>query len=160
MTTLLKRVIGDIKSSSGFTLIELFVMLFVLGVLTALVIPTAGKFVSYMEARSFVLQLEADISYAQKRAIATERAVTLNVNRIGRYTMDEPKGAGRRQTIKIVEFPRSVSVMNNVEVTFQPHVTFPGQSNGGTVYVRRDGKLFAEIPISLLTSRTRVIWHE
>lgn len=150
-----------LKPSAGFTLMEMLITLFVLAALTAIVIPTAGNLVSRMEARSFVLQLEADIAYAQKRAIATERPVTLQVNSYsGRYLIDEPISPGKRQTIRSVLFPKSVSVMNNVQVTFQPNVTFPGQSNGGTVYVRRDGKLFAEIVVSLLSSRTRVVWHD
>lgn len=143
---------------SGLTLMELLLTLFVLSVLTVVVIPAAGNVISTWEARSFVLQLEADIAYAQKRAMATEQPVRLNVNRVGLYMLSEPDGVLRR-TIKSVRFPDSLSVVNNLEVTFQPHATFAGQSNGGTVYVKYKGQDYAEIRVSLLSNRTRVIWH-
>lgn len=139
---------------------ELLLTLFVIGALSAIIIPAIGHTLSKAEARSFVQQFEEDIAFAQKYAMATEWPIRLKVSRFGRmYTISEPVGVNR-SPLKMETFPRGISVSGDLDVLFQPHVTFAGQSNGGTVYVQHQGKPFAEIRISLLSSRTRVIWHD
>lgn len=150
----------DPRSAPGYTLMELLLTLFVIGALSVLIIPVLGHTLGKVEARSFVHQLEEDIAFAQKHAMATEWPIRLKVSQFGRmYTISEPAGVNR-SPLKIETFPQGVSVSGDLDVLFQPHVTFAGQSNGGTVYVRHQGKTFAEVRISLLSSRTRVIWHD
>lgn len=147
-----------VNFSSGFTLIELLVTLFIMAVLSAIVIPIAGQFIANMEARSFVLELEADIALAQKHAIATEHPVRFTVKRLPGVYMMRELTEGSLRTIKTVYVPESVSI-SDLDITFQPNVTFAGQSNGGTVYIKRDNERYANVIISLLSSRTRVEWQ-
>lgn len=148
-------------TSAGLTFIELLMTLFVMAALTAIVIPVAGQVITNMEARSFVRQLEADIAFAQKHAIATERPVMFYVNgTTGLYMMRELED-GSEQTIKTVYAPNDVSFTATSilhKITFQPNVTFAGQSSGGTIYIKRDGEPFANVVVTLLSSRTRVEW--
>lgn len=151
-----------LTSSAGLTFIELLMTLFVMAVLTAVVIPVASQVIVNMEARSFVRQLEADIAFAQKHAIATERPVMFYVNGpTGLYMIRELKD-GSEQTIKAVYAPNHVSFTASSilhKMTFQPHVTFAGQSNGGTIYIKQNGEPFANVIVTLLSSRTRVEWQ-
>lgn len=146
--------------SSGFTLIELLLTLFVMAMLSAIVIPTVGNLVANMEARAFVLQLEADIAFAQKRATATGQPVRFYVSRsTGLYQISERKGV-LRHTVKTVYLPKTMSFSDGLDITFRPETTFSGQSNGGTIYIKHKDRKYADVVISLLSSRTRVEWHD
>lgn len=146
-----------IEDETGVTFLELLVTLLVIGALTALILPLTGKTLALMEARAFVLQLETDLVYAQRHAIATERPVNMKVNQAGFYIISERGGTVHR-TLKKVDFPASVSVMDNLDVTFQPNYAYAGQVDGGTISVRQGGKWYADVIFTFLTGRTRVVW--
>lgn len=149
-----------LRDASGFTLIELLVTLFIIVTLTGVVLPVAGDAVTKIADRSLVQEMEADVVYAQKRAVATERTVQLDIPARGRtYKIVEQQGSGSRE-LKAVSVPERLAITEGVVLTFHPDQSFPGHANGGTVSIQRNGVAFAELIITPISVRTRVVWHE
>ena len=135
----------------GFTFIEVVLVLFVLGVVAALAVPTIGRSLDTIRARADVAGFSAVMRHAREQAITSQRPHAVVV---------EP--AERRLVIladeKEVRSSRTLSARLSIQaeppaaltVRFEPH----GVSSGGEFHLRSGGVGY-RVAIDGLTGRVR-----
>lgn len=85
--------VRDVRPESGFTLVELVVILVIVGILAVVVIPRFTGSTAF-DARGFHDQFTTDLRYAQTVAVATQCPVTVSVTAgsPGSYAATIPSG--------------------------------------------------------------------
>jgi prepilin-type N-terminal cleavage/methylation domain-containing protein len=139
-------------AAGGFTLVEVILALFILGLVIGLSIPLAGRAADGIRARADVAGFSAILRHAREQAITTQRPHVVHV---------EP--ADRRMTIVAgeadVRASRSFAERLTVEaptgsaltVRFEPY----GVSTGGEFRLR-SGAVVYRVSVDALTGRVRV----
>jgi len=133
--------------SSGFTLIEILVVLGIVGVLLLVGIPNFRDRASDERAAATARQLAADLRAAQQEAVALRTAVSV---RFAAADVSCPQGSASYATLRGAALVRRVCLPRDVQVTSLPPagVTFEAMGiprDGVTVRLRsaRTARAFA-----------------
>jgi len=83
------------RKNTGFTLVELLIVLAIMGIIAAVTIPGYMAFIPNYRLRSAAEELQGDIQFAKIRAIKLGVVVSIRVNTAtDTYTMFVDNGAG------------------------------------------------------------------
>jgi general secretion pathway protein H len=128
--------------TSGFTLIELIVTMFVIGLLTSLAAPRFAAMMPGANLRQATMVLAADLRGARNRSISGGKSVAI------RFDMEERRyGSGAAGTR--TNWPEKVQLEvlvpeNMLDDTQQPQIWFypDGSSSGGEILCSSAGKSY------------------
>ncbi|MBQ15287.1 MAG: type II secretion system protein GspH [Gammaproteobacteria bacterium] len=151
------RVGGSLQPVTGFTLLELLLVLAILGMAAVLVVPN----LTGLESRTFnaqVRQATSLLNYARRIAVVTGQPSTASF-RVGEDSSEEedlamgPAPVGRWDSLGTTlrfrdSTEREAEVEEKIEITFYPE----GGSTGGTLLLSQAGQL-ANIIIDPFTGR-------
>lgn len=142
-----QRAVDDAR---GFTLLELAVTLFILGLAGAIAAPAIGRNIETLEARAKVRAFSAVLRHAREQAITTQRAHAVVVDPIARRV----SVVAEEQVRTTRAFSPRVMIVANppeaVTVRFEPQ----GYSSGGDFRVTAGGAVY-RVTIDALTGRVR-----
>lgn len=133
---------GPRYASAGFTLIEILVTMFVIGLITSLTAPRFAAMMPGAELRRTTLQLAADLRGARNKSIAEGRAVAVSFDSEGRTYVSSPGGIASGWPEKV---QLEITVPDNmVSDDEQPTILFypDGSSTGGEVLCSTNGRSY------------------
>lgn len=138
-------------ASRGFTLLELIVTLFLIGLAVAVVGPAVGRGVETIQARADVAGFLAVFRHAREQAITTQHAFSVVVDPIGhRVTLV----TGEDEVRSVRALPARVTVEADpppaLTVKFEPQ----GLSSGGD-FRFTSGTVRYRVTIDAITGRVR-----
>lgn len=148
---------NNLRTSRGFTLLEVMVVLAILSIVTAIGIPNFRGHMHQMRLESAALQMVADIRYLQQLAMAKEEETSnyyitftpgLNRYRLHRNT----------PAFKIVDLPPGVNLESTNFENHRLRINIRGlPPTGGTVILYSEGaKKHKYVVVSTITGRVRV----
>ena len=80
--------------TSGHTLVDVLLVLFVLGILLAVAVPDLGRAQRRYAAHAAARQLRSDLAHVRMEAILRGKTVTIAIDTVaGSYTATDPGGA-------------------------------------------------------------------
>lgn len=140
-----------VVDARGFTLLELLVTLVVLALAVSVVVPSVGRGMDAVRARSDVARFSALLRHARERAITTRRPHAVVLDQAGHRLLlvagddevRETRPLGADLTIEPI--PPSPA-----RVSFQPY----GVSSGGSFRIATAGARY-RVTVDPLTSRVR-----
>lgn len=103
------------KNESGFTLVEMLIILLIIIVLTILIVPNMFKMIQKYETTTFFKQLNSDILYIQNETMsqAREYRIVLKANQEDYYIVNF-----ENKIVKEVKIPEGISY-NNVQTVIK-----------------------------------------
>jgi len=117
--------------NKGFTLLELLIALAIISIVSG------GIFLAFRQSprhnlESAVLQLQADIRYAQRRAIIEGQRVDVHIDLMENRYRIRLHGPNGIETIRTIYLQNGVSILqtNTVRIEFLPRGTPRGESPG------------------------------
>ncbi len=151
---------NDVRSSAGFTLIELMVVVFLAAVLAAMAVPSFAQWRQSLEYREAARNIVSQLREARSRAIAANREHRVEFEpAAGRYGLragDRAQNTNWATVPPITNWstlPNEVNMSSNVgSIQFNTN----GTANGGTITVR-DGALNDKYKVVIVrTGRIRI----
>ena len=157
---------GDTQSRRirrAFTIIEVLMVLFVLGVISTLAVPRYGNFVAQHRAESAARRIAADIALTRRHARLTSTSQTIqfdvSTNRYvvsGMSSLDNPAGF---YTVLLTEEPYGASIVSiSLDSNDNGTITFDGYgvpNTGGSIVIGV-GVYGRTIQIDAATGRTKI----
>lgn len=137
---------------SGFSLIELLVVLFVIGLATVLVSPALTKGLSSVRLKTAARDVSATMRYARSLAVskAREQVVNFDISE-GRYWLNEETSAMRELPPDVhfiqVSTPEGDIRTGRAEIIFYPM----GSTSGGSVWIGGDRPAVCKIQTRMVT---------
>lgn len=159
------------KRQSGFTAIELILVLAILAIMAAVAIPGWVSVLPNMRLKSAVRNLKSDLMLAQQRAIRENASVAILLSTASNsYTvfLDNGTGAGEannwsrdasEELIRTVTMPTSVTLdLASFGTGLQPRVCFNGRglpNEAGEVRLSNTKNIIRRIDLSV-TGRAKI----
>ena len=143
-------------SGSGFTLLEMLIVLMLMAIVAGFVIPSfGGNGVSTMELRSSARQLAAGLRTARSEAVTQRRETFLVIDLEGRrFKVDQsPQEHALSKQLELKLFTAQNDIVNEKigSIRFFPD----GGSNGGRITVA-SGERKYEVDVDWLTGRVAI----
>jgi len=143
---------GVTVGTRGFTLLEVVLTLFILGLVAAVSLPTIGRATDLLRTRAEVATFSAILRHARERAITTQRPHAVQVDpaerRVTVVADDDDVRTSRllppRLSVHAISSPTPT-------VRFEPH----GLSTGGDFRLV-SGTISYRVTVDSLTGRVRV----
>lgn len=140
------------RSEEGWTLIELILSLFVLGLLLTITVPAFSQIGERTEREMFLDFFASDLQLAQTEAVSREREVTVQ--------LDPDKSlitvAQGKSLLRKTKIPRRYQLKSNYpgnRIVFRE----TGQVRGGKVELYLRGRLAGAILIQVASGRPKVV---
>lgn len=111
------------RKTSGFTLIELMVVIAIVGILIAVAAPSFTESIARRRLEGVANELSADLQYAKSQATSVNANVSLVTTAHG-YTVG---------TYKTIALDPTSSLTDAVTVTFEPHRALPAGNTSITI---------------------------
>lgn len=148
------------RSTRGFTLIELIVVLAVLGLITALAMPMFAGALPGARLKAAARDLGAELRYARAQAIAGNRETTLTIDLAARrYAIlgartgpGESRALPEELEIKVRTARRELAGDARASIRFFPD----GGSTGGRITLSRGERRYL-VGVDWLTGRVTVV---
>ena len=147
----------------AFTIIEVLMVLFVLGVISTLAVPRYGNFVAQHRAESAARRIAADIALARRHARLTSTSQTIQFDTStnsyvvsGMSSLDNPAGF---YTVALADEPYNASIASiSLDSNDNGTITFDGYGvadTGGSIVITV-GVYSRTIQIDAATGRTTI----
>ena len=148
-----------LNDSRGMTLIEVLICVLILGIVTALVMPTATSAMHKFKLRDAAKQLQADIRWLQNEAITKRKQPYISFYVEGKST--PPNIYVLKQdystTIRRVDLPKGIRLIGS---TFNPRLEFSSQGStrygGGTLTLTNENDDLLYVIVAVGTGRVRI----
>jgi general secretion pathway protein H len=144
------------QSSSGFTLLEMVIVLMLMGLIAAVTIPIFGSGVSTTELRGAARELAAGLRLARGQAIAqrSEAALALNVSARAFSVPPDPRVHALPRGIDLKLFTAQNDIVSDQigAIRFYPD----GGSNGGRVTLSAGTRKY-DVDVDWLTGRVAIL---
>jgi general secretion pathway protein H len=134
----------------GFTLLEVIVVLFVVGLAAALVAPTIGRSTEMIRVRAEVTGFAALLRHAREQAITSRRAHSVVVDPETRRATLMAGDEVRRTRTFPPRFTIEAEPPTHLTVTFEPE----GSSTGGEYWIKASGATY-HVTVDATTGRVR-----
>jgi prepilin-type N-terminal cleavage/methylation domain-containing protein len=92
------------RSSTGFTLIELMIILFILGILMAIAIPSFSSWLPEYRLKRAVRELYSNMQFAKMKAISAHETYRLTFNYTGNSYMLQRPDASIKKNIDFLDY--------------------------------------------------------
>jgi len=150
----------EASSLRGFTLIEIIIVLFIIGIATGLVGIMVSSNSGNLEVRTFTKELSAVLRYARSHAVSEKKSYCFVIDREEEMYRLYVHGAGEEKeadTVISKSIPEEIEIIRSendeeVDIEFFPQ----GNSTGGVMQVARDGKVDFLVIINKITGRVEV----
>lgn len=144
------------RSSSGFTLLELMIVLMLMALIAAVTMPIFGSGVSSTELRGAARELAAGLRLARGQAIAqrTQAALALDVGARSFSVPPDPRVHTLPRGIDLKLFTAQNDIVNDQigAIRFYPD----GGSNGGRVTLAAGARKY-DVDVDWLTGRVAIL---
>lgn len=155
--------IGLQPYSSGFTLIEIIIVLTIIGIASAIVGIMINQGSSRLEFRSFTKDLSATLRYARNHAVSEKKTYCFVINKddgMFRLYGGEEKSDSNEELVPIISkpIPDDIEVtMNEDDADFYQIEFFPqGNSSGGVIELRNPGGSGMFITVNRISGKVEV----
>jgi general secretion pathway protein H len=150
----------DASSLTGFTLIEIIIVLLIIGIATGLVGIVVSRNSGDREVRIFTKELSAVLRYARSHAVSEKRSYCFVIDReegMYRLYVHDSGEEEEADTVISKSIPEEIEIIHSeddedVDIEFFPQ----GNSTGGVMQVARDGKVDFYITVNRITGRVEV----
>ncbi len=151
-----RRARAAARDASGFTLLELLIVLMLMGLITALTIPVFSGSVSTTQLRSAAREVAAGLRLARDQAIAQKSEAVLELDVTGRAfrVLPDPRVHALPAGIDIKLFTAQSDLVNDRvgAIRFYPD----GGSNGGRVTLAAGERKY-DVDVDWLTGRVAIL---
>jgi general secretion pathway protein H len=150
--------------SSGFTLIEIIIVLFIIGIASGLVGILISRGSGSLEIRTFTKDVSSVLRYARNHAVSEKRqycfVIDINEDVYRLYTTDTSKDEEDEETVLVISksIPEELQMTVKDSDTDSPYIEFfPwGNTSGGVIEItNRKGSVFFII-VNRITGRLEV----
>lgn len=115
------------RKNSGFTMIELMVIIAIVGVLVAVAVPSFTESMAKRSLEGAANELNADMQYTKSQAASVNVAVSMVTSAHG-HTVSSASA-----TFKILALDSKITLTSPVTVTFEPYRDFANAANAITL---------------------------
>ncbi len=146
---------------NGFTLIELVLVLFVIGIASALAVGILYRSMDNIRLKTSAKELSASLRYARSHAVAEKKiySFVMNKNGYGLYTEQYDKSdTGREKTSFVFQkiLPQGIAAeyqeIEDIRIDFYPQ----GDSTGGEIRLRNEKGAELLITIEKITGKVKI----
>lgn len=146
---------------NGFTLIELVLVLFVIGIASALAVGILYRSMDNIRLKTSAKDVSASLRYARSQAVAEKKiySFVMNNNRYGLYTEPHDKSdAGQDKTSFVFQktLPQGIAAEYNesedIRIDFYPQ----GDSTGGEIRLRNEKGSELLITVEKITGKVKI----
>ncbi len=148
-------------NKKGFTLIELILVIFIIGIATAIVGVTIYKSMDEVRLKTFAKEISSSLRYARSQAVAEKQVYSFvsNKNGYGVYTIISVNDPERQERVSSV---LSKTVSDGIMVEYEGSGVFridffpQGDSTGGKITLKNQKGSEMLITVDPITGKTRV----
>ena len=115
------------RRNSGFTMIELMVIIAIVGVLIAVAVPSFTESMAKRSLEGAANELNADMQYTKSQAVSVNGAVSMETSAHG-HTVSSTSA-----TFKTLALDSKITLTSPVTVTFEPYRDFANAANAITL---------------------------
>lgn len=146
---------------NGFTLIELVLVLFIIGIASALAVGILYRSMDNIRLKTAAKDISASLRYARSHAVAGEKiySFVMNKNGYGLYTEQYDKSdTGREKTSFVFQkiLPQGIAAeyqeIEDIRIDFYPQ----GDSTGGEIRLRNEKGAELLITIEKITGKVKI----
>jgi len=134
----------------GFTLLELVVTLFVLGLATAIVVPAIGRGTEGIRVRAEVAGFSAFLRRAREESVTTRTDLAVTVDPAARLVLEE---TADNQVRARHPLPERITIEADPPAALTVYFSPLGFSTGGTFHVSGAGGVVYRVSVDPLTGR-------
>jgi len=106
------------RSNSGFTMIELLIIIAIVGILVAVAAPSLSESMARRSLEGVANELSADLNYTKSQAVSVNATVSMITSAHG-YTVSNASG-----TFKTITLNSKITLTSPLTVTFDPYRYF------------------------------------
>lgn len=153
-----------VMKNRGFTLIELLIVLFVAGLLSALVAPTISRSLTNLKFKAAVKHLSAVLRYARTKAVSGKHTtqVIIDIDNAS-YSAQTPTGDSDDEGSGSTAFPQGVSfrevkIGEDIQSSGQVRFLFypKGNTSGGEIILENASGQMYKITIDTLLGKVTI----